>query len=216
MNALGHTVNHSEQCCTVLQCLSQQSAGIWCLLDVDTCEIKLCSQSFRRFWNLPDTSESRLRQRVTATQIEQARLADSWSNWLPSLPELLAEAASLSMFDGGARSLRDFVRCEDVVEHGMIVSGRMVTIEPPGVFCMTPEQCETIRRTQTRLKLLSDREAEVLRLVCDGLTNTAVARRLGISHKTVEKHRASIMSKMQLRSIPELVHGITLAQLTTC
>ncbi len=52
---------------------------------------------------------------------------------------------------------------------------------------------------------LTDREQEVLRLIADGLTNQEIADRLTISAKTVERHRANIMGKLNLHSRTELV-----------
>ncbi len=45
---------------------------------------------------------------------------------------------------------------------------------------------------------LSSREAEVLQLIAEGQANKQVARELGISVKTVEKHRQHLMSKLDL------------------
>lgn len=56
-----------------------------------------------------------------------------------------------------------------------------------------------------RLATLSPREREVLDLLVAGRMNKAIAAELGISAKTVEDHRASIMRKMQVRSVAELV-----------
>jgi two-component system response regulator NreC len=52
---------------------------------------------------------------------------------------------------------------------------------------------------------LTEREHEVLRLIADGLSNAEVAARLSISAKTVERHRANIFAKLNLRSRAELV-----------
>jgi DNA-binding NarL/FixJ family response regulator len=52
---------------------------------------------------------------------------------------------------------------------------------------------------------LSDREAEVLRLVAWGYTNKEVATYLRISVKTVETHKANIMQKLDLKSRVEMV-----------
>ncbi|MCX7839037.1 MAG: response regulator transcription factor [Anaerolineae bacterium] len=52
---------------------------------------------------------------------------------------------------------------------------------------------------------LTEREQEVLKLIADGLTNQEIAERLTISVKTVERHRANIMSKLNLHSRTELV-----------
>jgi DNA-binding NarL/FixJ family response regulator len=53
---------------------------------------------------------------------------------------------------------------------------------------------------------LTDREREVLTLVAQGHTNQEIADKLIVSVKTVETHRAHIMSKLGLQTRAELVH----------
>lgn len=52
---------------------------------------------------------------------------------------------------------------------------------------------------------LSAREREVLKLAAEGHTNQAMAEMLGISGKTIEKHRANLMAKLNVRDITGLV-----------
>lgn len=52
---------------------------------------------------------------------------------------------------------------------------------------------------------LTHREREVLALIATGNANAAIADRLAISPKTVEKHRASLMAKLQVHSVAELL-----------
>ena len=52
---------------------------------------------------------------------------------------------------------------------------------------------------------LTEREREVLKLIADGLSNAEVAERLVISVKTVERHRANILAKLNLHNRTELV-----------
>lgn len=59
-----------------------------------------------------------------------------------------------------------------------------------------------------RVDSLSDRERQVLQGVVEGLPNKAIALELGISPRTVEVYRASLMGKMQARSLPELVRMV--------
>jgi two-component system response regulator NreC len=52
---------------------------------------------------------------------------------------------------------------------------------------------------------ISDREAEVLRLVALGYSNKEIAARLEISVKTVEVHKANAMRKLDMRSRIDIV-----------
>jgi DNA-binding NarL/FixJ family response regulator len=52
---------------------------------------------------------------------------------------------------------------------------------------------------------LTPREREVFHLVAEGLTTKEIARRLGISTKTAENHRARILGKLDVRNSAELV-----------
>ncbi|MCQ3979068.1 MAG: DNA-binding response regulator, partial [Anaerolineae bacterium] len=66
------------------------------------------------------------------------------------------------------------------------------------------------------LAALTDREHEVLVLIAEGQTNQQIATTLGISLKTVDKHRANLLKKLNLSSRAALirfavVHGLTSA-----
>jgi two-component system, NarL family, response regulator DegU len=52
---------------------------------------------------------------------------------------------------------------------------------------------------------LTDREMEVLDLVCQGLTNTEIAEKLFVSPRTVEGHRKNTMEKMGVRNTVAMV-----------
>ena len=69
------------------------------------------------------------------------------------------------------------------------------------------------RREEARRRLasLSGREREVLELVAAGKANKEVAATLGLSTKTVEVHRAHVMSKMAVDSLAELIRVAILA-----
>src|SRR5689334_23211469 len=54
------------------------------------------------------------------------------------------------------------------------------------------------------LEQLTGREREVLLGIARGQTNKEIAGELGISHRTVETHRESLMRKLKLRSVAEL------------
>lgn len=52
---------------------------------------------------------------------------------------------------------------------------------------------------------LSDREVEILQLVCEGLSNQEIADKLFISKRTVDKHRCNILEKTNTNNTASLV-----------
>lgn len=52
---------------------------------------------------------------------------------------------------------------------------------------------------------LSDRENEVLILICNGLTNAEIADRLNLSKRTIDKHRENLLLKTQSKNTANLV-----------
>jgi len=52
---------------------------------------------------------------------------------------------------------------------------------------------------------LTDRQIEVLKLVAEGLRTRAIAKRLGLSVKTVESHRSEIMKRLGVRDVVSVV-----------
>ena len=63
---------------------------------------------------------------------------------------------------------------------------------------------------------LSPREREIVQLIAEGKSNKELAAGLHITIKTVETHRAHIMSKLDLHSVAELVRYAIRNKLTEC
>jgi len=59
----------------------------------------------------------------------------------------------------------------------------------------SPDGCGVLKKKKATL---SSRELEVLQLIAEGKANKQIAAELGISIKTVEKHRQHLMSKLDL------------------
>lgn len=60
----------------------------------------------------------------------------------------------------------------------------------------------------SRLRSLRNRERETMYFVAEGLSNKEIARKMGISYRTVEIHRARMMVKMAFGSISDLVRVV--------
>jgi DNA-binding NarL/FixJ family response regulator len=57
---------------------------------------------------------------------------------------------------------------------------------------------------ESSLRTLTARETDVLKLIAEGYKNKQIAELLGISVKTVERHRANLMKKLDLHNGPAL------------
>lgn len=55
------------------------------------------------------------------------------------------------------------------------------------------------------IERLTQRELEVVKMLCEGLSNKEVASKVGISTRTVESHRNNIMHKLQVSAFSDLV-----------
>ncbi len=71
---------------------------------------------------------------------------------------------------------------------------RLNSIAPPG--CCGPDL----------IVVLSMRQRQVMDLIVAGYMNKEIAWRLGISQRTVENHRATVMKKTGAKSLPDLIH----------
>jgi len=75
-----------------------------------------------------------------------------------------------------------------------------------GGTVLDPEVVRHLMRNHSRrnpLLALSDRERDVLALMAEGRSNSAIAERLFVTIKTVESHIASIFTKLDLHDAPD-------------
>jgi len=75
--------------------------------------------------------------------------------------------------------------------------GNIITIPPPpGVSLLTPKNLDV---------KLSDREIDVLKLICEGMATKEIADKLFLSNRTIDSHRASLIEKTGCRNTADLV-----------
>lgn len=66
----------------------------------------------------------------------------------------------------------------------------------------------TLCDLRSRFNQLTPREKEIMFQVAQGKQNKMIAYELGVTESTVKVHRHNVMSKMQLKSLPELTLAI--------
>ncbi len=113
------------------------------------------------------------------------------------------------------------VAAEDLVEAIQAVASGQVYLQPALASWLLSDylrlrtQCQEQERASpgatladsisNGLKALSKRELQVLERVAQGMTSVQIGEALGISPKTVARHRERIMSKLNMHSSAELV-----------
>lgn len=103
--------------------------------------------------------------------------------------------------------VRDFVE-KPFDDEALLVSIRTVVSEQVEASGQAGQGAEV----RDRLATLSTRERQVLEGLVAGHANKVIAYDLEISPRTVEVYRANVMTKMQARSLSELVRMAILAQ----
>ncbi len=77
------------------------------------------------------------------------------------------------------------------------------------------DEANAVAQITARIASLTPREREVLDRLVAGQPNKMIAYDLGSSPRTVEVHRARVMEKMGVRSLPELVRMAIVAERAT-
>lgn len=137
---------------------------------------------------------AQLRQRLPDTRILILSMYDNAEYVLESVR---AGAHGYILKDTAATELRRAIRA---VQNGEAF------LSPPVASRLTAAvRGELEREARTGdLGSLTAREREVLRGIVGGQTNKEIAAALGISHRTVETHRESLMRKLRIRTVAGL------------
>ena len=86
-----------------------------------------------------------------------------------------------------------------------------VTMASQGMTYVSPLISGTVgeltlgREALPPIASLTDRELQVLSLIFQGATNVMMAEQLDLSPRTVEKHRASLMEKLNVKDLASLI-----------
>jgi DNA-binding NarL/FixJ family response regulator len=118
------------------------------------------------------------------------------------------ESYVLGALKAGAKGylLKDSVRNEVVEAIRAVAEGRSFLTRKVARLLQEDYVARLERHgVEDRYELLSDREREVLQVIAEGRSNKEAANLLNISLRTVETHRAHILQKLDLHSIPELI-----------
>jgi DNA-binding NarL/FixJ family response regulator len=137
---------------------------------------------------------ARLRERLPETRILILSMYDNAEYVLESVR---AGAHGYILKDTAATELRRAVRA--------VQEGEAFFSPPVASRLSAAVRGELAQERRTSdLGSLSAREREVLQGIARGHTNKEIAAALGISHRTVETHRESLMRKLRIRTVAGL------------
>jgi DNA-binding NarL/FixJ family response regulator len=131
-----------------------------------------------------------------------AEIADLSEAGLPVVVLLADDAQVPEVRAAGARGLllRD-ASPEMLLASLQATSQGLVVFDPSLALDPSPSQDPSLAPVEA----LTPRETEVLQLLADGLTNKAIAQRLGISDHTVKFHVNAVLGKLGAQSRTEAV-----------
>jgi DNA-binding CsgD family transcriptional regulator len=106
-----------------------------------------------------------------------------------------------------ATALRVGTACVGTLVHDPVLSldpGLLAIVASTAASALTHGEHSVDPGSLEAVARLSAREREVLELMADGLSNDVIGHRLGISFRTVEKHVASVFTKLDLPTEAQL------------
>jgi DNA-binding NarL/FixJ family response regulator len=152
--------------------------------------------------------------RILLAQVDSA---ESFTATLKSfVPDVVLSDHSLGQFD--SRAALEVLREVRPTVPFIIVTGALISAQAGPAIRAGAE--DLILKTQMRgleasisnalaarrpLHALTERQIEVLKLVAEGHRTREVAKRLGLSIKTVESHRSEIMKRLRIHDVVNLV-----------
>jgi two-component system response regulator NreC len=118
------------------------------------------------------------------------------------------ESYILRALNAGARSylLKDSAQSDLVAAIRAVAQGKSF-FSPAVSKILLEDYVRKLKRSgaEDSYDLLTPREREILQLVAEGKSNKDIAGVLHLSVYTVETHRANLMEKLNLKSVPELI-----------
>ena len=150
---------------------------------------------------------------------EGIRLADELRTTRPEIGVVVlsqheSPLYALALFDRGAER-RAYLLKERVRDQSEL--GRAVREVASGGSVVDPRVVEGLlsahTRTHTPLEELTPRELEILALIAEGRSNTAIAEALVVTKRAVERHINAIFRKLELEESEDVSRRVTAALL---
>jgi two-component system response regulator NreC len=162
-----------------------------------------CAEKFKPDLILTDLSMPRMNGMEAIKEIKR----ESPATKVLVLTVHKAEEYILATFRAGADGyiLKDSTHSELIMAVKKVLSGkRYISPEISDKVIEGYLEGKKTLKSRTSWETLTQREREILKLIAEGYRNKEIANDLCISVKTVEKHRANLMEKLDLHNIQAL------------
>jgi len=162
-----------------------------------------CAEKFKPDLILTDLSMPRMNGMEAIKEIKRGSPASR----VLVLTVHRAEEYILAAFRAGADGyiLKDSTHSELIMAVKKVLSGKpYISPEITDKVIEGYLEGKKTLKSRTSWETLTQREREILKLIAEGYRNKQIADDLCISVKTVEKHRANLMEKLDLHSIQAL------------
>ena len=185
----------------ILKVVARESTHQWAYLCHDQEEFTLSSDAFSGLFDRLSTRS--VEERPEATMLGHAALMVQ-----PSFPtkkqlvQLLVAQQYQILADHFAPEfdLRFYSLGGDEASR----MGTLLFIESRHRIYLSAERVTKTHQSARLIETLSPRESEVMTMVVSGMTNQSTAVALGLSPKTIEKHRKKMMTKLKVHSVAEV------------
>lgn len=185
----------------ILKVVARESTHQWAYLCHDQEEFTLSSEAFSVLFD-------RLSARSSEEQPEAAMSGQTALVVRPTFPtakqlvQLLVARQYQILADHFAPEFD--LRFYSLEGDGASRFGTLLFVESRYKIYLAAERATQAHQAAQVIETLSPRESEVMTMVVAGMTNQSTAAALGLSPKTIEKHRKKMMTKLRVHSVAEV------------
>lgn len=188
----------------ILNIVARESTHMWAHLCHQREEFTLCSQGFTALFNAPSSelsADAALLPWAAPLPIDLA--PDQPTFLVQSQLEKLLLARQYQLLEDHFSPEFDlrFYSLEGDCDNTI---GTLLFVESRHQINLAPDKALRTHHASRQIDTLSPRESQVMKMVVLGMTNQGIAIELGLSPKTIEKHRKKMMTKLGVHSVAEV------------
>lgn len=193
---MAETLDHQ-----ILQVVARESTHQWAYLCHDEEELTVCSEAFTELFEALSSRSSENDPEAASPNQSALLVQPAFPNRRQLIQLLLARQYQvLADYFAPEFDLRFY----SLEGNGAGKFGTLFFVESRYRIQFTSERAMRTHQASRQVETLSPRESQVMTMVVAGMTNQSTAAALGLSPKTIEKHRKKMMTKLRVHSVAEV------------